>query len=198
MKINGKKNLSSKEVFGAHPRRWISKAKEKPRRWKSFPIACYGLGGFDLQLWALHVGKNWNETPPNVWFANQSLLTGVSIWDSIFVSEIGSGIKPHLDDSRLEFDLQFLWVCWSRLRVFNVYASFQQNPIILILPELGVISTGILVRVKCDSKIVEILLKWQGACDCPFIATSNDSSLIARNCMILEYLVPGYYPENKL
>jgi len=55
----------------------ISKAnKEKAAGDGSCPIAAYGLGGCDLQLWALHVEKNWNGDSPNCCGANSSLRLG--------------------------------------------------------------------------------------------------------------------------
>ena len=73
---------------------------------------------------------------------------------------------------------------------FMPVIGYQQNPIILILAGIGVISTGILVKVK-QLLFGGILL--MAASVVSFLLPVNEQYLVSAIAMVLGYLVPGYY-----
>jgi Flp pilus assembly protein TadB len=180
------KELSSKESL-ALITQMISKAKREAA----------GDGSFQLLLWGWVVAicnfghytleKIGYEAPYIVWLLIIP-ATGVSIWDSIRKRN-RARVKTHLDEM-----LSGIWISvFVGMLItlsFMPTLSYQQNPIILILAGIGVISTGVLVRVNVIRNCGILLMA--GAV-IAFLLPVTDQYLIAGIAMILGYLVPGYY-----
>ncbi len=76
---------------------------------------------------------------------------------------------------------------------FMPVINFQQNPIILILAGIGVILTGVVVRVN---QIFYGGVLLMAASVIAFFLPVTEQYLVAGVAMILGYLVPGYYLKN--
>lgn len=180
------KELSSKESL-ALITQMISKAKKEAA----------GDGSFHLLLWGWVVAvcnfghyaleKIGYEHPYIVWLLIIP-ATGISIWNSIRTRN-RARVKTHLDDM-----LAGIWISvfvgMLIILGFMSSLSFHQNPVILILAGVGVISTGVLIRVKLVRNCGMLLM--MGAV-IAFLLPVIDQYLIAGIAMILGYLVPGYY-----
>ena len=156
-----------------------------------------GDGSFQLLLWGWvvaicnfgHYGleKMGYEHPYIVWLLIIP-ATGISIWGSIRKRN-RARVKTHLDDM-----LSGIWISvfvgMLIILGFMSSISFHQNPVILILAGIGVISTGILIRVKLVRNCGILLMV--GAV-IAFLLPVIDQYLVAGIAMILGYLVPGYY-----
>jgi len=181
-----KKEMSSKESLELITQ-MISRAKEEAA----------GDGSFQLLLWGWVVAlcnfghyileKVGYDTPQIVWLLIIP-ATGVSIWDSIRKRN-RARVKTHLDDM-----LGGIWISvFVGMLItlsFMSTLSFQQNPIILILAGIGVISTGVLVRVNVVRNGGILLM---AAAVVAFLLPVIDQYLVAGIAMIFGYLVPGYY-----
>ena len=180
------KELSSKESL-AIITQMISKAKKEAA----------GDGSFQLLLWGWVVAicnfghytleKMGYEMPYIVWLLIIPAV-GLSIWDNIRKLK-RARVKTHLDEM-----LAGIWISvFVGMLItlsFMPTLSFQQNPIILILAGIGVISTGVLVRVKVV--LVGGILLMVGSV-IAFLLPVIDQYLVAGIAMIFGYLVPGYY-----
>jgi hypothetical protein len=180
------KELSSKESL-AIITQMISKAKKEAA----------GDGSFQLLLWGWVVAicnfghytleKMSYEMPYIVWLLIIPAV-GLSIWDNIRKRK-RARVKTHLDEM-----LAGIWISvFVGMLItlsFMPTLSFQQNPIILILAGIGVISTGVLVRVKVV--LLGGILLMVGSV-IAFLLPVIDQYLVAGIAMIFGYLVPGYY-----
>jgi hypothetical protein len=180
------KELSSKESL-AIITQMISKAKQEAA----------GDGSFQLLLWGWVVAvcnfghyalqRAGFEHPYYIWLLIIP-AAGFSIWEG-YRKRKKSRVKTHIDDM-----LSGIWISVFvgvlLTLTFMPTLNFQQNPIILILAGIGVISTGVLVRVKVI-KYGGILL--MVASVIAFLLPVIDQYLVAGIAMVLGYLVPGYY-----
>lgn len=156
-----------------------------------------GDGSFQLLLWGWLVAicnfghyaleKIGYEMPYIVWLL---LIPGtiVSIWDSVRKRN-KSKVKTHFDEM-----LSGIWIAifigMLVTLTFMGNIDFQQNPIILILAGIGVISTGVLIKVKPVFYGGVLLMV---ASVIAFMLPVTEQYLVAGIAMILGYLFPGYY-----
>jgi Flp pilus assembly protein TadB len=181
-----KKELSSKESL-AIITEMIGKAKREAA----------GDGSFQLLLWGWLVAvcnfghyaleKIGYEMPYIVWLL---LIPGtiVSIWDSVRKRK-NSKVKTHFDEM-----LSGIWIAvfigMLVTLTFMGNLNFQQNPIILILAGVGVISTGVLIKVKPVFYGGVLLMV---ASVIAFMLPVTEQYLVVGIAMVLGYLFPGYY-----
>ena len=184
------KELSSKESL-AIITEMIGKAKREAA----------GDGSFQLLLWGWLVAicnfgqyaleKLDFEMPYIVWLL---LIPGtiLSIWHSIRKRK-KARIRTHLDDM-----LNGIWIAvfigMLITLTFMANLGFQQNPIILLLAGIGVISTGIFIKVK-PVLYGGILLMLASVI--AFMLPVSEQNLVAGIAMILGYLFPGYYLKKR-
>jgi|AntRauMFilla1563_2_1112583.scaffolds.fasta_scaffold03666_2 hypothetical protein len=181
-----KKEMSSKESLELITQ-MISRAKEEAA----------GDGSFQLLLWGWVVAtcnfghyileKVGYDTPHIVWLLIIP-ATGVSIWDSIRKRN-RARVKTHLDDMLVGIWISVFIGIMITLG-FMASLGFQHNPVILILAGIGVISTGVLVRVNVVRNGGILLM---AAAVVAFLLPVIDQYLVAGIAMIFGYLVPGYY-----
>jgi len=180
------KELSSKESL-AIITQMISKAKQEAAGDGSFQLLLWGWVVASCNFGHYALDKMGYEHPYYVWFL---IIPAVflSSWDSI-KKRNRARVKTHLDEM-----LAGIWISvFVGMLItlsFMTTLSFQQNPIILILAGIGVISTGVLVRVKVV--LMGGILLMAGSV-IAFLLPVNDQYLVAGIAMILGYLVPGYY-----
>lgn len=184
------KELSSKESL-AIITEMIGKAKREAA----------GDGSFQLLLWGWLVAicnfgqytleKIGYEMPYIVWLL---LIPGtiISIWHSVRKRK-NARVKTHFDEM-----LNGIWIAvfigMLVTLTFMANLDFQQNPIILILAGVGVISTGILIKVK--PVLYGGILLMVGSV-IAFMLPVTEQYLVAGIAMILGYLFPGYYLKKR-
>lgn len=184
------KTLSSKESL-ALITEMIGKAKKEAG----------GDGGFQLLLWGWVVaGCNFGhyaldkagfDTPYLVWLAIVPAVL-VSFWKS-YQRRNQARVKTHLDEV-----LGQLWlvvfvgmvIVLSFMRVLD----FNQNPIILILAGIGILTTGAMVK-EPSLKMGGVVL-FLGAI-VGLLLPVSEQYLVAGIAMVAGYLVPGYLIKKK-
>lgn len=184
------KELSSKESL-AIITEMIGKAKREAA----------GDGSFQLLLWGWLVAicnfgqyaleKVGYEMPYIVWLL---LIPGtiISIWHSVRKRK-KARVRTHFDEM-----LNGIWIAvfigMLVTLTFMGNLDFQHNPIILILAGIGVISTGILIKVKLVLYGGILLMV---ASVIAFMSPVSEQYLVAGIAMILGYLFPGYYMKKR-
>lgn len=183
------KELSSKESL-AIITEMIGKAKKRAA----------GDGSFNLLLWGWVVAicnfghysleKIGFEMPFIVWLLIIP-ATGASIWDGIRKRKQAK-IKTHFDTM-----LSGVWISvfigMIITLTFMADLGFQQNPIILILAGIGVITTGILIKVN---QVLYGGILLMVASVIAFMLPVSEQYLVAGIAMVFGYLFPGYYLKN--
>lgn len=180
------KELSSKESLSLITE-MIGKAKRQAAGDGSFQLLLWGWVVTLCNLGHYFLDKVGYEMPYIVWLLIIPAV-GVSVWDSIRKKRKAT-MKTHYDEI-----LSGIWITvFVGMMItlsFMPVIGYQQNPIILILAGIGVISTGILVKVK-QLLFGGILL--MAASVVSFLLPVNEQYLVSAIAMVLGYLVPGYY-----
>ena len=184
------KSFSSKESL-ALITEMIGKAKKEAG----------GDGGFQLLLWGWVVAlcnfghysleKIGNDTPYMVWLAIIPAVV-VSIWHSIRRRN-HARIKTHLDEVLGQLWL-VIFVGMVIVLSFMSVLDFNQNPIILILAGIGILTTGALI--KDNSLKIGGVVLFLGAI-VGLLLPVPEQYLVAGIAMVAGYLIPGYIIKKK-